>query len=72
MLMNTFMLTLKTPSLHGINSECGAKEVNIKVSTDFILVRHIPVHVILKRLKIDEILSQFEIHCPGLDQEILW
>ena len=35
MLMYTFMLTLKTPS--GENSECGTKEVNIKVSRDFIL-----------------------------------
>ena len=35
MFMDTFMLTLKAPSFHGNNSECGAKEVNIKVSTDF-------------------------------------
>ena len=31
--MDTFMLTLKTLSLHG-NSECGANIVNRKVSTD--------------------------------------
>ena len=31
------MLTLETPSLHGNNSECGAKGVNIKVSTDFMI-----------------------------------
>ena len=36
MLLDTFMLTLKTPSLHENNSECGAKKVNIKVSMDFI------------------------------------
>ena len=35
MSMDTFILTLKAPSLHGNNSECGAKEVNIKVPTDF-------------------------------------
>ena len=35
MLIYTLMLTLKTPSLHGNNNECGAKEVNITVSTDF-------------------------------------
>ena len=34
--MDTFMLILKTPSLHGNKSECGAKKVNTKVSTDFI------------------------------------
>ena len=35
MSMDFFMLTLKTPSLHANNGECGTKEVNIKVSTDF-------------------------------------
>ena len=34
--VDTFMLTLKTPFLHGNNSECVAKEVNIKLSADFI------------------------------------
>ena len=35
MYMNNLMLTLKAPSLHGNISECGAKEVNIRVFTDF-------------------------------------
>ena len=30
------MLTLKMQSLYGNNSKCGAKELNIKVLTDFI------------------------------------
>ena len=34
--MDTFMLTLKMQSLYGNNSKCGAKELNIKVLTDFI------------------------------------
>ena len=38
-LMDTFMLTLKTHSLHGKNSECDAKDVNIKVSTHFICLQ---------------------------------
>ena len=38
MLMDTFMLTLKTPSSHQNYSESGAKEFNIKVPTDFIRV----------------------------------
>ena len=38
MLMDTFMLTLKTPSSHENYSESGAKEFNIKVPPDFIRV----------------------------------
>ena len=35
--MDTLMLNLKTPSSDGNNSKCGAKEVNINLSTGFIL-----------------------------------
>ena len=34
--VDTFMLTLKTTFLHENNSECVAKDVNIKMSTDCI------------------------------------
>ena len=60
LLIETSTLTLKAPSLHGNNSECGAKEINIKVSTDFInyLMKVIPINgSLLSRPVIDSSLT---------------
>ena len=52
--------TLHATPLHGNNSECGAKEINIKVSTDFInyLMKVIPINgSLLSRPVIDSSLT---------------
>ena len=76
------MLTLKTPSSHGNNSHCGAKEVNIKVSivlllVNFLLQDNMEIHEAVELIaylyydgKIDQG-SKFEIElCKAVTDQI--